>query len=86
MGVDRRKEMKERLKYISNNMKSYRVKVGLTQDSIAKLLGISRATYNDYETNPQTVKIETYRKIADVLNCNLVDFFMENGVTNSDNK
>jgi len=76
--------MKERLKYISNNMKSYRVKLGLTQDSIAKLLGVSRATYNDYETNPQMVKIETYRKMADILNCNLVDFFMETGVTSGD--
>lgn len=76
--------MKERLKYISNNMKSCRVRVGLTQDGLAKLLGISRATYNDYEKNPQTVKIETYRKIADILNCNLEDFFMQNDVANSD--
>jgi len=77
--------MKDRLKYISNNMKAYRVRSGLTQDNIAKLLGISRATYNDYETNPQSVKVETYRKIADILNCDLVDFFIKNNVTISDN-
>jgi transcriptional regulator with XRE-family HTH domain len=51
---------------------------------MAKLLGISRATYNDYETNPQNVKIETYEKIANALGCDLVSFFKENNVTQSD--
>lgn len=76
--------MKEKLKYISNNLKSYRARMGYSQDQIADLLNISRATYCDYEVNPQKVKIETYVKIADILNCKLSDFFVHNNATNSD--
>ena len=75
--------MKEKLKYITNNMKSLRMKLGYSQEKMAELLAITRVTYCDYEVNPQKVKIETFRKIADILNCNLADFFMENNVTDS---
>jgi DNA-binding XRE family transcriptional regulator len=75
--------MKEKLTYISNNIKAYRVRSGLTQEKIANILGISRVTYNDYEVNPQKVKMETLQQIADILNCNLSDFFVKIDVTNS---
>lgn len=75
--------MKEKLRYISNNIKSFRVKSGLTQEKMAELLGVSRVTYCDYEVNPQKVKIETFQQIADILNCNLSDFFVETNVTYS---
>lgn len=78
--------MKEKLKYISNNLKSYRMRVGYTQDKVSELLGISRVTYCDYEVNPQKVKIETLQQIADVLNCKLADFFVETNVTISNIK
>lgn len=76
--------MKDKLKYITNNMKSYRVRAGYSQDEMADLLGVSRATYCDYEVNPQKVKIETYNKISDILKCDLIDFFVEHDVTNCD--
>ena len=74
---------KDQLKYITNNMKSYRVKFGYTQEKMADLLGISRATYCDYEVNPQTVRIETFKKMADILQCELADFFITSNVTES---
>jgi DNA-binding XRE family transcriptional regulator len=77
--------MNNKLDYIKNNIKSLRVKKGLTQEDVAYLMGISRATYNDYETNPLNVKIDTYNKMADIFDCNLVDFFIDSNVTNSDN-
>lgn len=77
--------MKDKLKYISNNMKSLRNRVGFTQDKMAKLLEISRVTYCDYEVNPQKVKIETFQQIADILKCKLSDFFVEYDVTESNN-
>lgn len=83
MVLVRRDKMKEKLKYISNNIRSYRAKLGYTQDKVAELLSISRVTYCDYETNPQKVRVETLQQIADVLNCNLSDFFVESNVTNS---
>ena len=73
--------MKDKLKYISNNLRSYRARAGYTQDKIAEILGISRVTYCDYEVNPQKVKVEILQQIADVLNCKLSDFFVENSVT-----
>lgn len=73
--------MKEKLKYISNNLKSFRVRAGYTQEEMAELLSITRNTYCDYEVNPQKVKVETLQMIADRLNCKLSDFFVENNVT-----
>lgn len=78
--------MKDKLKYVSNNLKSYRIRAGYTQDKMAELLGISRVTYCDYEVNPQKVKVETLQQIADVLKCKLSDFFVEYNVTKSNNK
>lgn len=76
--------MNTELKYVSNNIKSQRVKNGLLQSDIAIMLGVSRTTYCDYEVNPQKVKIETFQKLADLLNCKLSDFFVENKDTKSD--
>lgn len=75
--------MKEKLKYISNNIKSSRVRYGLSQEDMADKLGISRVTYCDYEVNPQRLKVETLQLIADILCCNLADFFKEINVTES---
>lgn len=72
--------MNEKLIYISNNIKSYRAKMGYTQEKMAELLGVTRQTYNDYEINPEKVKLETFKKIAYILNCKLSDFFVESNV------
>lgn len=75
--------MKEKVEYISNNIKSYRARLGYTQEKMAELLGISRNTYCDYEVNPQKVRVETLQQIADILMCKLSDFFAELIVTKS---
>lgn len=73
--------MKEKLQYISNNIKSYRIRMGFTQEQMAEKLDISRITYCDYEVNVQKTKIETLQKMADILQCNLTDFFVQPNVT-----
>ena len=78
--------MKEKLQYISNNIKSYRIRLGYNQEKMAKILGISRITYCDYEVNPQKLKIETLQDMADILKCNLSDFFVQLDVTESNTK
>lgn len=78
--------MKEKLKYISKNMKFLRRKNGLVQEEVAHLLGVSRVTYCNYEKNPQRVKIETLQNMADIFECQLVDFFMIGKDTKSDKK
>ena len=42
--------MKEKLQYISSNIKSYRIRLDYTQEKMADLLDISRITYCEYET------------------------------------
>ena len=76
---------KEQLKYVTNNMKSFRNRLGYTQEKMADLLGVSRTTYCDYEVNPQNVRIEIFKKMADILQCELSDFFVVINVTKSDN-
>ena len=75
--------MKEKVQYISNNLKSYRIRLGYTQEQMAKKLNVSRNTYCDYEVNPQKLRIETLQDIAEILQCELSDFFVQINVTNS---
>ena len=75
--------MKEKLEYVSRNIKSYRAKYDYSQENMAKFLSVSRITYNDYETNPQKLKVETLQQIADILKCEIADFFKEIKVTDS---
>lgn len=77
--------MDDKLNSITNNIKSYRVRSGLSQEETAKILNIARETYCSYEVNPARVKIETYMKLANIFGCELKDFFLENKVTQSDN-
>lgn len=76
--------MDKELLYITNNMKSYRARAGYLQEQVAELLGVSRTTYCDYEVNPQKVKIETFKKLSEIYNCKLSDFFLEAKVTFGD--
>lgn len=75
--------MKDKLSYVSNNLKSYRVKMGYTQEKMAEILGITRTTYCDYEVNPSKLNVEKLNNIAQVLNCELSSFFVKPSVTES---
>lgn len=63
-------------KQISRNIKSRRQKVGLTQEQIAKILGITMATYKNIENNPLKYSINKLTTIADALGCTIDDFLM----------
>ena len=75
--------MKEKLKYISNNLKSYRVKMGYTQEDMAEMLGITRNTYCNYEVQLRKLTIEKLTNIAKILKCDVADFFVKTNVTES---
>lgn len=76
--------MKEKLKFVSNNLKWARTRAGLSQEEAAQKINVSRATYCDYEVNPQKVKIETLMKLSILYKCSLKEFFLENDVTYRD--
>lgn len=75
--------MNEKLRYISNNIRSYRARLGYTQEKMAQIMGITRNTYCDYEVNVQKLKVETLQEIADILQCELWHFFVQPNVTES---
>ena len=73
--------MNDKVYFVASNIRAYRARSGMTQEDVAKKLGVSRVTYNDYEVNPQKLKVETLLQIATALNCKLSDFFVEFNVT-----
>lgn len=76
--------MKEKLQYVTNNIKSYRIRAGLSQKKAAEMLNVSRFTYCGYEVNPQKVKVETLQKMSIIFKCKISDFFVELDDTISD--
>lgn len=63
---------------ISRNIKACRSKVGMTQEQIAEILGITKQTYLSIENNPMSYSINKLNEIAKVFNCNIDDFFLKN--------
>lgn len=59
---------------IGFNIKKYRERKKLTQKQLGELLNVSQAMIAQYEKGIRHPKIETLRKIANVLNVKLGDF------------
>lgn len=60
-------------------LKKRRNELGLTQEDVAKKIGITRRAYIAYEQdNVRPRKRETYKKLADVLDCD-ADYLMTDG-------
>lgn len=76
-------ELKLKLNYVTNNMKSLRMRNGLNQEDVANILNVTRVTYCGYETNPQKVPLETFYNLSLIFKCKISDFFVEYNVTNS---
>ena len=55
----------------SERLKEERKKAKLTQEDIAKQLGITRSAYTLYETEKTQPSIETATKLADILKVSL---------------
>lgn len=58
------------------SIKKARLIKGYTQNQMAKLLGVSRTTFNKYENNVHSPDKKTLVKMAEVLNCS-VDYLLE---------
>lgn len=52
---------------ISDQIKNYRLSVGLTQLKLAKKTGLSPAAISQYESGTRTPTVEAIKKIAEVL-------------------
>ncbi len=64
---------------IGKNIKKYRVKKGLKQRELAEKLYLSDSFIAKLESvTHQTISIDTLEEIADVLDCDIRDFFDKN--------
>jgi len=55
----------------SERLKKERKKSGLTQEDVAKQLGITRSAYTYYETDKTQPSLETATKLADIFKVSL---------------
>jgi len=52
-----------------NNLKQYRLKLGLNQEELAKKVGIVRTTINKYETGFMPMSLKTAEKLSKFFGC-----------------
>jgi len=62
---------------IGLNLKSYRVKLGLTQESLAEYLGVSREEISYYENGRRPVSTSLLSKAAKLFGIDEYDFYEE---------
>lgn len=60
---------------MKNNLKKYREKKGLTQQELAKRIGVSRRTYQAYEADESTPNAFVANKLAKELDTTSVELF-----------
>lgn len=58
-----------------------RVKKNLTQEQMAKLLGIATSTYNQYENSQRGIPAEIVKKISKILDIEAEEFFLPSKFT-----
>ena len=70
---------------LSEYLKLLRFKSKQSQEDVAKILNVTRNTYNSWENNPISLSLETLNNIANVFNEHITYFF-KNYVANSNEK
>lgn len=66
---------KSKTKITGQKMKEYRLSHGLTQEQLAKQLGISRPYMSEIESNKRSMRVKTIKNFTDKLGITLNDFF-----------
>lgn len=60
---------------LRENLRRFRVKKGCSQEEIARLLGVNRATYTYYETGKTTPSVVDLYWLARFYSCSIEAFF-----------
>lgn len=60
---------------INNNIRFYRLKLGMTQAELAKTLGVGQQTVCLWESYRNTPHMSNLKKLASVFGCNVGDLF-----------
>ena len=64
-------------KLIASNIRAERNRVKLTQEEVAKYLGISKKTYITYEDDAKNICATTLLELSRLFNCKISAFYME---------
>lgn len=64
----------EIMNIIGSNLKDYRIRMGYTQDQIAKFIGVERSTISHYETAERELSLVHLSKLADLFGIEMEDF------------
>lgn len=64
---------------INDNIKKIRIEKKLTQDAVAKKLGVSRVWYNRLEQNEIDIKVDLLPKLAKIFDVPVQDLTQVNG-------
>lgn len=62
---------------ITRNLKAMRVKKGLTQEDVARLMNVTVQTVRSYENQPQKLDLRRIVEFADLYGCSPRVFFMD---------
>ena len=71
-------------KTLKNNLKSARIKAGLTQKDLARKLGSSPSTIGMYEQGRRKPNYNTLAEICSILEISIFDFFPNQRIFNAD--
>ena len=71
------------IELLSNQIRAERARNRISQEQMAKALGISRPTYNDLELHPNKISLDQGLIINYYLNWNMFDFILSNILQNA---
>lgn len=75
----------EQIKRIGKNIKSFREKMGLSQDELAKFLKVQREMVSYYETGVREVPVENLKKLADLFGVEMYDLIEQDELASKAN-
>lgn len=69
--------MTDTKKIIAQNIRKYRIKAGLSQVALGKLLGVHSSSISNWEKEQNSIDIDTLFKFCDLLNVPIGDMVKE---------
>ena len=69
---------------VVRNIKAIQKRYGLTDSDISSKLGITERTYLNIKNHPFNYSINKLNEIADIIGCNINEFFLPLQFTNSE--
>lgn len=68
------------IKVFGNNVRQYRMKLGLSQEKFAEKCGLYRTYISDIECFRRSISLDNIQKIADALGVETFQLFLDEGV------